>query len=90
MSVAPQNCSIGPVAPPCRQIDAQDSDRGARGEERGDRIVRCEHEDGHACFSGIERVKHAQAFHRTKEEIGGLGREVGHGQRHVGQCHDEL
>ena len=57
---------------------------------RGSGIIRREHEHGQARLAGIERVQHAKAVHRAQQEVGGLGREIGHGQRRIGQFHDEL
>jgi hypothetical protein len=54
------------------------------------RIICRKHENGHASFAGIERVQHAQGFHCPEQEVGRLGRKIGHGQRRIGQVHDEL
>jgi hypothetical protein len=54
------------------------------------RIIRRKHENGYARFANIERIKHAQGFHSSEQEVGRLCREIGHRERRVGQVHDEL
>jgi hypothetical protein len=57
---------------------------------RRGRVICREHEDGNARLALIQRIEHPQAVHRLQKEVGSLGREIGHGQRHVGQVENEL